>query len=77
MTYEEGFIAGIEHAYQWEPIENAPKDRSMILVANSDVAEFAWKEDAICDMWFTEKGYKLSFTPTHWLPLPTLPKGPT
>lgn len=63
---------------QWQPIETAPKDGTIILVAlhewndpaNRHVFEVvSWAGDC----WSSE-AYPI-YPPTHWMPLPAAPKG--
>lgn len=65
---------------EWQPIETAPKDRSVLLaawVASGPyyVREVGWWEEADGGFWsFPSEG-----VPTHWMPLPEppLPKDTT
>lgn len=72
---------------QWEAIRSAPMDGSMMLVFGMDdaighvdndfanVFEVACFEDWCEPEWVNADGEKLSFLPTHWMPLPEAPKG--
>lgn len=64
----------------WQPIETAPRDGNFIMVAklNSEyfVRQSAWSR--INHEWVVDKNEYitvcLDFQPTHWRPLPELPK---
>jgi hypothetical protein len=67
---------------KWEPIETAPKDGRLVLLANENVTEIGWWSDGFSGRWEkrrmkwlppSEGGWAVWFTPTHWLPLPQLP----
>lgn len=62
-------------ARAWRPIETAPKDKSSILIIDSDnfitIGEFSEKRGCFAN---TEECWKIE-TPTHWMPLPEPPKG--
>ena len=62
----------------WQPIETAPKSTKSILVhcaerGNSYVV--TWREDLEESGWLHFGGcfYRLTETPTHWMPLPAAP----
>jgi hypothetical protein len=64
----------------WQPIDTAPKDRNMLLTDGTTVCQGGWITD--CDQgaeyegqcgmagWWSVDGIE---TPTHWMPLPTVP----
>ncbi len=62
----------------WHPIENAPKDRTRILVPwKGEHFIVAWgtgktQDYRVTDGWKKDSGYIIN--PTHWMPLPELPK---
>ena len=62
-------------ARAWRPIETAPKDKSSILIIDSEnfitIGEFSEKRGCFAN---TEECWKIE-TPTHWMPLPEPPKG--
>src|SRR6266550_5689571 len=58
----------------WQPIETAPRDGTMILIGRWDrglatIYSDHWAEDPGC--WCDSSG---SFLPTHWMPLPHPPE---
>ena len=62
----------------WQPIESAPRDVSVIVYANDVVGE-ASRPDATGRWWWAnvdeydhDHGFKEIF-PTHWMPLPDPP----
>ena len=62
-------------ARAWRPIETAPKDKSSILIIDSEnfitIGDFCEKRGCFQN---TEECWKIE-TPTHWMPLPEPPKG--
>ena len=66
----------------WQPIETAPKDGQPILLSrpmaplgDDDYAVFICVAYESNGHWFRDKDSELvSFTPTHWMPLPDPPK---
>lgn len=58
---------------EWQPIETAPKDGTEIVVYVKQIGQMVVYYDK---MW-TEKSNllraKMSFEPTHWMPLPQPP----
>jgi len=71
----------------WQPIETAPKNGARIILANKrevDIAHWSssvWisqkQEDGTCGAWcvFDCRSDSEAFVaPTHWMPLPQLPK---
>jgi hypothetical protein len=67
---------------EWQPIETAPRDGTLILVAWQNPNK-TW--DMNCMFWFEEDGkgewfdYTADYicTPTHWMPLPKPPEANT
>ena len=61
-------------ARAWRPIETAPKDKSSILIIDSDnfitIGYFSEERGCFAN---TEECWKIE-TPTHWMPLPEPPK---
>ena len=62
----------------WQPIETAPKDGTVVLLAGcrKPVAA-AWLEDEI-DYWHVDDNKRGPFAlrgpaPTHWMPIPAAP----
>ena len=55
---------------EWQPIETAPKDESIILVYSTEDgwAVATWNDGN----WWTDGGW--SHYPTHWMPLPPAPE---
>ena len=62
-------------ARAWRPIETAPKDKSSILIIDSEnfitIGDFSETRGCFEN---TEECWKIE-TPTHWMPLPEPPKG--
>ena len=62
-------------ALAWRPIETAPKDKSSILIIDSEnfitIGDFSEERGCFAN---TEECWKIE-TPTHWMPLPEPPKG--
>jgi hypothetical protein len=57
----------------WQPIETAPKDGTVVLIwSPSRGACAAWKKGR---GWHTEPGVYHVSRPTHWMPLPDPPTG--
>jgi hypothetical protein len=83
----EQVFAGYQSA-EWQPIETAPKDGTSILVATEEGVQLvAWLDNNTslhsrkfmewCEpgSWQDEQGgYTIADNPTHWTPLPNLPK---
>lgn len=65
----------------WKPIEDAPKDRNIILTNGKVVSEGGWLSDmdvgaeyeGQCGMagWWSVEG--MDGKPTHWQPMPSVP----
>lgn len=72
---------------EWQPIETAPKDGRMVLLAESGYVECGfWHDGSECyghrggAGWFSEEDRHNLLTarnvhPTHWMPLPAPPQG--
>ena len=62
-------------ARAWMPIETAPKDKSSILIIDSEnditIGDFSEERGCFAN---TEECWKIE-TPTHWMPRPEPPKG--
>lgn len=64
----------------WQPIETAPKDGSVIWGWTRHQAGVArrvrWGRgyNATYECWRSERGSPLTYNPTHWIALPELPK---
>jgi len=61
----------------WQPIETAPRDGTLILIAGGtffgvDIA--AWRRDGWCGGYGAEYDGEYWHKPTHWMPLPPPPK---
>lgn len=66
-------------AYQWQPIDTAPKDGSAILLSTEATIAAGYYEPGsvkfgIAPHWRNSCRDKLSFTPTHWAVLPPAPE---
>ena len=68
---------------EWQPIETAPKDGTLIGVWNQrepNIIRYArWGDGPVAKYgkcWVTVRGSALSNVPTHWTPLPALPQVP-
>jgi hypothetical protein len=71
---------------QWQPIETAPKDGSVIYLycPRFNCTRGSWKHDEYFrdeERWFSEDGdsestgyYYVPLNPTHWMPIPTPPE---
>jgi len=59
----------------WQPIETAPKDGEVLLVAHIFNDQIYWVEAAKhrYGAWFRPTGYAVH-EPTHWMPLPAASK---
>ena len=65
----------------WLPIETAPKDKTMILLASSRVEIGNWDDDKYArkpkPYWNRYSAFgktsERENNPTHWMPLPSLP----
>jgi hypothetical protein len=65
----------------WQPIETAPKDGTLILLANIEDIHDPW---VVCGQWNKGAGWYNQFAcagngdckirPTHWMPLPPPPE---
>jgi hypothetical protein len=59
----------------WLPIETAPMDGGLIWVANECSMRIAsWSEERWRDFHGESPRLDVLFTPTHWMPLPGLPR---
>lgn len=63
---------------EWQPIETAPKDGRLILIAKEDATNWhnvfvAYWDDETVEFKFHREGYVRN--PTHWMPLPPPPTG--
>lgn len=66
----------------WQPISTAPRDGSAVLIFSPDARTpqlciASWCEDGWYDVWDDITGTPIDADPTHWLPLPAQPKGPS
>lgn len=74
-------IAELEAAQTWQPIESAPKDGTWILVIDNtfdglEGAFVAQRAECFGGCWLTNSfGKRDVVRATHWMPLPTPPKG--
>ena len=67
---------------EWQPIETAPKDGTLVLVAHpvtmrsdtDQIVRVAWMKDGL---WASHPSCWLvnEHMPTHWMPLPPAPEG--
>lgn len=68
-----------DHPSRWQPIETAPRDEEVYILAIREGAKvpFVASYDADFDNWFTFNGALEAcgqkFEPTHWMPLPAPP----
>ena len=58
---------------QWQPIETAPKDGSIILVFGLNDINIAYWQSIDTQIFTDEFGHEL-YELTHWMPLPEPPK---
>lgn len=60
---------------EWQPIESAPKDGSM-LVANEACITVAFRDSGMSSYRFfsSQSERDINFKPTHWMPLPASPQ---
>jgi hypothetical protein len=57
---------------EWQPIETAPKDRTILLWVPYDAWQVcAW--DELHKEWVSTGGLSFDAVPTHWMPLPEPP----
>lgn len=56
---------------EWQPIETAPKDKIILLLNGNRISSA--KYNKFEEKWFTHSYSEFLF-PTHWKPLPDLPK---
>ena len=76
---QESELARLRAMLTWQPIETAPKNRTIWLGTSSCFRAGYWDE---CDSrWIDyhraenrEPNKSLQFTPTHWMPLPEQPR---
>lgn len=69
-------------AINWQPIETAPRDGTYVLLAfvgafhNAEVGSWrAYHPNAAGKtQWRTTSGHRFGMSPTHWLPIPPVPK---
>lgn len=63
----------VNSSWPWMGIQSAPKDARMVVVADSEdwCQAWYWKGS-----WHNEEG-ELYPQPTHWMPVPYLPKAET
>ena len=63
---------------KWQPISTAPKDGTRILIANAKAVATAGWENSIwwskCGGWSDDDDLTAAEPPTHWMPLPDVPK---
>jgi hypothetical protein len=69
----EAKIEELESKKQWQPIETAPKDESVLLLLENprNIIEAYMTETGWVDCWCS---YVAPYKPTHWMPLPEPPK---
>lgn len=70
---------------EWQPIETAPKDKTIIVFMGNYVVTAKWYDDKFakkprpyfnCEgLHFMGKSWQRENQPTHWMPLPPPPKG--
>lgn len=63
-----------EEARKWQPIETAPKDGTEIIVKRGGkTISLGWyfRSSSRFEGWCDHNGNGI--TPTHWIPMPTLP----
>lgn len=59
----------------WQPIETAPKDGTLVLVADDDGPEWSMPAQWCRSLWVnTARG--IVPDPTHWMPIPSPPEKP-
>jgi len=67
-------IAELRQRLEWQPIETAPKDGSLILMTGTNIN---YPVNQISTGFFNDHGvwecYGVWISPTHWMPLPNLP----
>lgn len=65
--------AALEQAVQWQPIETAPKDKTVVLVALiKDGKVWRVSEASFNGLGWYDKGGKACHWRTHWIPLPPI-----
>lgn len=88
MFFSAGYDEGLKNAYQWQPIETAPRDGTYILACRAGYlpAITKWSvdlqtwttiepDDMPCqDCWEDYLTMDIKFIPGHWMPLPKPPE---
>jgi hypothetical protein len=74
-------LAELQKRGEWQPIESAPKDGTLVLICFADgeiyIARNEGKPDSQHNDWWDQDGLDFGYgasQPTHWMPLPELPK---
>lgn len=61
-------------AMEWQPIETAPRDGSIILLHEMGRVAAGYLRESSNDIWVEpDFGNDLHINPTHWIPLPSPP----
>lgn len=70
------YISHLQEKLRWQPIDTAPKNE--VIWACDAVRGYDGKVMYAGGEWmcinFNQFGMDIGFYPTHWMPLPTLPK---
>lgn len=68
---EQAIVEALDDAYRWQPMATAPKDGTRILTTGLGGTVVAWWDT---NGWrISNFGYLIQ-QPTHWLPIPPLPR---
>jgi len=67
-------IKDLEAKTAWQPIETAPKDRTILIYDDEQYeTHVGFWLPGVCE-WVDERECMTLYYPTHWMPLPSTPK---
>jgi hypothetical protein len=73
LVKAEAEIERLRAEREWRPIKTAPKDTKLRWLSTYRCRRLGFWH-LIDERWVDQWGYELTFTPTHWQPLPTPPE---